>query len=52
MLARATSIAILVFFNRKYTVFMDEMKGLPIARATRAVVAQSRVPCQAGFGKI
>lgn len=39
-------------FSRKDTGFVAEMKLLPIARATRAVVAQSKVPGQAGFGKI
>ncbi|KAF5026452.1 hypothetical protein F66182_1439 [Fusarium sp. NRRL 66182] len=38
--------------SRKDTGFMSEFKGLPIARATRALVAQNKVPANAGFGKI
>ena len=39
-------------FSRKDTGFLGEFKGLPIARATRAVNAQKKVPGQAGYGKI
>lgn len=39
-------------FNRKDTGFLSEFKGLPIARSTRALVAQNKVPAGAGFGKI
>ncbi|KAG6980700.1 putative pectin lyase A [Fusarium oxysporum f. sp. conglutinans] len=39
-------------FNRKDTGFLSEFKGLPIARSTQATTAQSKVPGNAGFGKI
>ncbi|CVL06523.1 hypothetical protein LB506_012300 [Fusarium annulatum] len=39
-------------FNRKDTGFMSEFKGLPIARSTQATTAQSKVPGNAGFGRI
>ncbi|KAF5601750.1 pectin lyase precursor [Fusarium pseudocircinatum] len=39
-------------FNRKDTGFMSDFKGLPIARSTQATTAQSKVPGNAGFGKI